>query len=436
VAVNTEFRGAGLARVLNLSPYAVFITADEFVDRLEPIVGELTPPKILIAVGNAERFAELAWSGSPVLAFADLVESANDTDSAVSVSDSDVGMVVFTSGTTGPSKGCMVPHRCMVRAAESIVEALELTNCDTFYTAYPLFHTRAAVLDVLSTLLVGGRVVVAPRFSASRFWADMREYEVTVFSIIGTVMQILWKQPPSTADRDHKVRITWGGPITVEPADFKRRFGVEVLPGKGCFGMSETGMVSITSADPSKSGRVRSIFEVRIADDNDDPVGKNQVGEILVRSTEPSVMFSGYLGMPEATIAAWRNLWFHTGDSGFLDSEGRLVFLGRKRDTIRRAGHNISCWEVEEVVDRHPSVLECTVIGVPSELGEEEIQAFVVLRSGASLSEDELLDYCRHGMAAFMVPQKVRFVDTIPKTETGKAAKAVLLAQFSKRTVA
>ena len=345
--------------------------------------------------------------------------------------DVDVGTVVFTSGTTGPSKGCMVPHRCMIRAAEAIVDALSLTANDSFYTAYPLFHTRAAVLDVLATMLAGGRVVLAPRFSVSRFWADMRRYDVTVFSIIGTVMQILWKQPASSADRDHKVRITWGGPITVDPAQFKDRFGIEVLPGEGCFGMSETGMVSVTSLNPALSGRVQESFEVRIGDDEDDVLPRNQVGEILVRPREPGVMFAGYLAMPEATLAAWRNLWFHTGDLGLIDSQDRLVFVGRKRDTIRRAGHNISSWEVEEAINGHPLVEESAVVGVASALGEQEVHAFVVLRAGASLTQEQLLEYCRARMAAFMIPHGVSFIAEIPKTETGKPAKGALLQRIS-----
>jgi crotonobetaine/carnitine-CoA ligase len=426
VAVNCDFRGAVLARVLNLSPEAVLITASEFADRLDPIASDVSSLKAVVVVGDVHAFANFAAHKAPVMQLAELASTGTDKDPSVAVADLDIGVVVFTSGTTGPSKGCMIPHRCMVRSAEAIVDALGLTQDDIFFTAYPLFHMRAAVLDVLSAMLVGGSVVVAPRFSASQFWADMRRFDVTVFSIIGTVMQILWKQAPSERDRDHRVRISWGGPITVDPVDFKRRFGVHVLPGEGVFGMSETGMVSMSHHASPDHAKVRSVFEIRIADDHDDEVPAGDQGEILVRPKEPGVMFAGYLAMPDATVAAWRNLWFHTGDRGFIDGNGRLVFVGRKRDTIRKAGHNISCWELEQVLDAHPGVQESAVIGIPSELGEEDVKAFVVRRSASTLTVADLLNYCRDKMAAYMVPKYIAFIDEIPKTETGKPAKAQL----------
>jgi len=432
VAVNCEFQGAGLCRILNLAPSAALITCGQFADRIRQIAPELSTPKAVVVVGGKEALDNIALESAPVLSYEELNLDNADSYPAVKVMDRDPGMVVFTSGTTGPSKGCVVSHRWMVRGAESVVEALKLTGEDTFYTAYPLFHTRAAVLDVFATVLVGGSVVVAPRFSASQFWAQMRRYNVTVFSIIGTVMQILWKQPEDPRDRNHSVRISWGGPISVAPSEFERRFGVKVLPGEGVFGMSETGMVSISSLDPSTSGKVRAVFEVRIGDENDDPVPKTEVGEILVRPTEPGVMFDGYLGMPEETVAAWRNLWFHTGDLGRIDSQDRLIFVGRKRDSIRRAGHNISSWEVEEGINSHPSVQECAVVGVPSALGEEEVAAFVVLRPEALLSAEGLIAHCHAKMAAFMVPQHVSFVCDIPKTPTGKPAKAALAAALQR----
>jgi carnitine-CoA ligase len=426
VAVNTEFKGPSLARILNLSPNAVLIVAEELADRLEPIVSTLHAPTALVIVGAGEKLARLPWRLGRRVSFGELVSTGSQRDPRITVSDVDTGCVVFTSGTTGPSKGCMIPHRCMLRAAESVRDALRLSEADVFYTAYPLFHMRAAVLDTLATVLVGGRVVLARKFSASRFWAEIRSNNVTVFSIIGTVMKILWNQASSTEDRNHNVRVTWGGPISVSPRDFKERFGIEVLAGEGCFGMSETGMVSISSLNEEESGKVKPSFQVRIADDHDEPVGRNQVGEILVRPTEPGVMFSGYLAMPEATVASWRNLWFHTGDFGRIDERDRLVFVGRKREMIRRGGHNISTWEVEEVLEQHQAVQESAVIGVSSQLGEEEVRAFVVLRHGKTVNVDELVRFCKERMASFMIPSRIDFVDEIPKTETGKPVKAAL----------
>ena len=339
------------------------------------------------------------------------------------VADTDPATVIFTSGTTGVAKGCLLPHRALVRAAQCIAEAVELRAEDTVYTAYPLHHMRAAYLDVLPALLVGGRVVIAPRFSASRFWSEIADRRVTVFSLIGTVMQVLWRREQEAGECGHGARITWGGPITVDRDAFHERFGVRVLAGDGVFGMSEIGMLAMSSDDPATNGRVRAIYEVRIADESDEPVAAGDVGEILVRPREPGVIFAGYLNRPDATVAAWRNLWFHTGDLGRIDASGILSFVGRRKDMIRRAGHNISTSEVEEVVLAHEGILECAAVGVPNPLGEEDVAVFVVQRDGATVTPEEIAAHCRLRMAAFMVPAHVVIVGELPKTSTGKVAK-------------
>ena len=421
VAINAQFRGTALARMLNVSAAALLVTAPDFEVSIGALAGDLSHIETVVLVGGGE----CPVPGARSVPLAELLDGAAQ-DPGVSVSDRELATVIFTSGTTGVSKGCMRPHRSLVRTAESIRDALDLTGADCVYTPFPLFHTRAAYADILGALLVGAEVVLAPRFSASRFWAHMQQFDVTVFSIIGTMMQILWKRPSIPDERGHRVRITWGGPITVPPPEFEARFGVPVLPGDGIFGMTETGMVNMTSFDPEASGKVRPIYEVQIADEHDDPLPPGEVGEILVRPREAGVMSDGYLAMPEATVESWRNLWFHTGDLGRMDAEGRLMFVGRKREMIRRGGHNISAWEVEEVVDAHPAVLESAALPVPSPLGEDELKVFVVVQPGEVLDAEALISHCRERLAAFMVPQHVEFIDVLPKTPTGKPAKARL----------
>jgi carnitine-CoA ligase len=425
VAINAEFRGPALARTLAVSGSQILVTTPELGEHAACAATTDDVIETLVLVGEPGGGSDLP-AAQTRLPFESLYDGPGDEPSAT-VSDLDPVTVIFTSGTTGVSKGCVLPHRALVRAGQLIVNAMRMTENDCAYTAYPLFHARAAYLDVPSALFVGGRLVLAPRFSASRFWEDMRRFDVTMFSIIGTVMQILWKGEPSAADRDHRVRISWGGPLPIDLNDFKERFGVEVLPAEGVYGMSETGMVSTTSLDPTWSGRVVPWLDVRIADDNDDPVPTGEVGEILVRQAEPGTMFREYLSMPEATVEACRNMWFHTGDLGRLDGDGLLTFLGRKREMIRRAGHNISTWEVEEVIGAHEDVVESAALGVPSPLGEEDLKVYVVRRDGSSLDAEALLEYCRERMAAFMIPQHLEFIDAIPKTPTGKAATSRLL---------
>jgi crotonobetaine/carnitine-CoA ligase len=423
VGINREFRGPALARMLNLAQAKVLVTSRDCDDALADVRGDVETTATVVVVD--EEVADHPLPAETV-ALDDVL--AGEEEPGVAVDGQDPAVVIFTSGTTGVSKGCVIGHRVLVRGAEVISEAISLTSADSTYTPYPLFHARAAYCDVLSALITGGRVVLAPRFSASRFWKHQHDFDVTVFSIIGTVMQILWKGEPSPLDRGHRVRVTWGGPLPVDAAAFEERFGVRVLPQDGVYGMSETGMICMSSFDPALSGKVRSIYQVRIADDNDDEVPAGEVGEILVRPTEPGTSFSGYLAMPQATVDATRNLWFHTGDLGHVDSENRLTFLGRKREMIRRAGHNISTWEIEEVVGDHPDVIECAAIGVPSELGEQDVKLYVSTRPGSALDADALVEFCRGRMASFMIPQHVEFLVEIPKTPTDKPAKSELLA--------
>jgi crotonobetaine/carnitine-CoA ligase len=398
------------------------ITSSEYAEVLDAIAGDIPTTRQLVLHGDVAAGPAV---GDSTLAFGEL-EAAQPAAPPVAVEQTDPATVIFTSGTTGHSKGCVLSHRMLVRSAEAIVDACALTADDVVYAPYPLFHIQGAYLDVLPALLVGGEAVVPRRFSASRFWDDMRSFGVTVFGIVGTVMQILWNREPSPGDRDHRVRLTWGGPTPVDLDAFEERFGVAVLRGEHTYGMTEIGIVCMGDHDPAVSGRVRPIYDVIVADDDDAPVPAGEVGEILVRPREPGVLFDGYLNRAEATVNATRNLWFHTGDLGHLDDAQRLTFLGRKREMIRRAGHNISTWEVEEAVGEHPAVLECAALGRPSSMGEEEVEVFVVPRPDAELDVEQLLDFCRGQMAAFMVPQHVLVVAEIPKTATGKLALGAL----------
>jgi crotonobetaine/carnitine-CoA ligase len=192
--------------------------------------------------------------------------------------------------------------------------------------------------------------------------------------------------------------------------------------------MTEIGLVSMSSFEPSHGSGVGEAWEVRIGDDVDDEVRRGEIGEILVRPREAGTLFHGYYGRPDATVEVTRNLWFHTGDLGRMDAEGRLAFVGRKKDMIRRRGHNISTWEIEEIVGSHDAVAECVAVGVPATLGEEDVLVAVVPRADAELDPDRLRAFCAERMAPYMVPDHVRVVAEIPTTSTGKPAKAELAA--------
>ena len=356
------------------------------------------------------------------------MRSDDDTPLGHSISDLDLATILFTSGTTGVSKGCMLSHRYGIRVAEGQVLILGLAPDDCVYCTFPLFHMTGAYNDVLACLVAGARFVLRRRFSASRFWDEVADHAVTILDFVGSAAKIV---TAGESRRDHAVRAIAGGPLP-DRDDFRERFGGLVL---NSYGSTDVGVPTLETADdlgpPGSHGRVRTeLYEIRIADEHGDPVPCGERGELLIRSREPGVITDGYFGMAEATNEAFRYQWFHTGDLARVDADGWVYYLGRMRDAIRRRGENVSAFELEEAVAGHPEVEDCAALGVPSELGEEEIMLVVIPRSGANLTADAIRAHCRERVARFMVPHHVEFVDEMPRTPTGKPAKAELSKRF------
>ncbi|NNF28447.1 MAG: AMP-binding protein, partial [Gemmatimonadetes bacterium] len=338
----------------------------------------------------------------------------------------------YTSGTTGPSKACRLSTRYVEGQGALMARCLGIEASDVLFCPYPLFHWDATIGTIVPALLQGATAVIAPRFSASGFWRDVRRFGVTVFDFMGATLGFLYKQGPRDDDGDTTARLGWGVPMPTFKADFERRFDVTLVEG---YGSTEGGVMVFQ--EPGKDypagscGEALPEFLVRVVDHEAQPLPPGRVGEIVVRPADPSnrlLMMSGYFRMPDATAEAFRDGWFHTGDLGRLDTHGHLFFEGRKKDAIRRRGENISAFEVEQAVEEHPAVFEAAAYGVPSEHTEEEVALAVALKLGAELSEDALLAHCRERMAPHMVPLYVRFVDRLPKTPTEKVAKTELKA--------
>jgi len=409
VAVNTEFRGRGLVHTLNLTEPKLLLTDEEF---LEPI--------------GAVR-SELSGVGRVVTDFDELVgDEAGNPEREVA--DTDLAAVLFTSGTTGPSKGCMLSHRYAVRQGEAVAHRLRLRADDCLYCPFPLYHVDAAYMTVVPALVLGARAAIGRRFSASRFWDEVREFDATVFDFMGATLSILWKADQRPDDADNPVRLAWGVPMPSWRRGFEERFDLTLAHA---YGLTDGGMPTWEDPDAGEPeyscGKAAFPYDVRIFDEADDEVAPGEVGEIVIRPLEPEVMMKGYWGMPEESLKAFRNLWFHTGDLGRMDPEGHLFFEGRRKDAIRRRGENISAYEIEEVLLSHPAIAEGVAVGVPSELTEEDVKVYVVLKPGVSLDAEELREFCRGRMAKFMVPEYVEFVDEIPKTPTGKPEKYRLI---------
>jgi crotonobetaine/carnitine-CoA ligase len=274
-------------------------------------------------------------------------------------------------------------------------------------------------------MVADAQVVLSDRFSASNFWDEIRKYGATQFNYLGAVMTILSKQEPKPEDADVKVRYAFGAACPADVMEtLEERFGFMCLEG---FGMSEIGLAihdAIGNRRRGSCGKVLDgFFDVKLFDDDDNEVATGEIGEIVVRPKMPYIMMTEYYNMPDKTLEAYRNLWFHTGDYAKKDADEFFYFVDRKKDAMRRRGENISSFEVEKVINTHPSVLESAVFAVPSELGEDEVMAAVVRKHGMNGSPAELIEFCNDRMAHFAVPRYLDFVSELPKTPTNRIEK-------------
>ena len=422
VPINTAYRGDLLAYVVNHSGASLGIVGEEWLDRFAAVESQLAHLRHVVTVpaaGNAGTGAALSVPTSP---FSTLLRPAPAP--LPDVDDITAASIMYTSGTTGPSKGATLCHRGFLAFAANHVRQCGVTRDDVCYTCLPLFHAIALALTTVGALLVGARVAIGRRFSASTFWDEIRASGATYASITGSIAQILHKQPRGPGETDHRLRVVYAIPA---PAaiyeDFERRFGTRLIEAYGATDGQIPIYMPLDAPRIGACGKVIPGFDLRIVDDRDDPLPAGRVGEIVYRSHDPYTMMLGYYRNPEATLEAWRNFWFHSGDLGVLDEDGYLRFVDRKKDSIRRRGENISSYEVEKVVNDHPEVVESAAVAVPAELGEDDLKIVVVVRPGATLAPEALVGWCEPRLPYFMVPRYVEFADTLPKTPNEKVQK-------------
>ncbi|MET0816088.1 MAG: AMP-binding protein [Solirubrobacteraceae bacterium] len=424
--VNTAFRGGVLAHVLDLSRAELLVMDDSLADALAAVAPELTHLRRVVVRGDAGT-VRAALPGLEVVPL-EVLRDAPAAPPAPPNAEDDLAMLLFTSGTTGRSKGCMLTHRYGPRQAQLMIEHYGLRADDVLYSPFPLFHLDALVLTVLAALELGATAAIGARFSVSRFWDEIRASGATVFDFMGATLTLLHKAPPQPDDGDNTVRLAWGVPVPAWAPAFEARFGLRVAE---LYGSTDVGVPVYQPLDaprvPGSCGRPIAAYDVRLAGDDGAEVAAGVPGEILVRPREPGLANAGYFGMPEATAAAWRDGWFHTGDLATRDAGGNLFFAGRRKEVIRRRGENISALEVEEVVLDHPDVLDAAAYGVPSELSEEEVMVAVVPRPGRSVDPADLVRHCAGRMAAYMTPRYVDVVDALPVTPTEKVEKYRLI---------
>jgi crotonobetaine/carnitine-CoA ligase len=337
----------------------------------------------------------------------------------------DISSILYTSGTTGPSKGVMVPWAQAHATATGCIPLHDLDETDCWYSPYPLFHASGKI-PVYAMALLGGRVVVRERFSASRFWGDMARHRCTTTMMIGATAGHIAEQRRREGITSSPLRNVLVSPPPHDPESFERELGVRIC---SVFNMTEISAPISTEwrqMHNRTAGRVRAGYECRIVGPHDEPLGPNQPGELIVRADEPWTLMAGYWQMPDKTAEAWRNGWFHTGDVCMYDDDGEFYFIDRAKDAIRRRGENISSMEVEVVVVEHPHVLECAAFGVPAALGEEEVMVAVV--AGDGFDPADLIEFLAPRLPRFMVPRYVAVVDELPRTSTEKIQKEALRA--------
>ena len=432
VPVNTAYEGMFLSHQAGLVGARWAVIDDVYAERFTALRDELTALEGFWVIGTgrrAEAVAALRAAGwraqawDTLLAAGPLYLSEPPARSLASV--------FFTSGTTGPSKGVAMPHAQMYFFGQEVVALTRLTERDTYLTVTPLFHGNAQFMAAFPALIAGAALVVRPKFSASRWAAQLRQDQVTVTNLIGVMMDFVWKQPTRSDDDDNVLRCVYAAPTasSILPG-FMKRFGVEAFVD--AFGLTETCAPILSPygeiRPPGAAGLLASDwFEARLVHpDTDEEVPDGQLGELVVRYKHPWTCSLGYYGMPDKTAEAWRNLWFHTGDALRRDADGWYYFVDRYKDALRRRGENISSYEVEQAILAHPAVEECAVIGVAAgvEAGEDEVMAVLTLAKPVPAAE--IWQWCQGRIPAFAIPRFLRFVDALPKTPSEKIRKAEL----------
>ncbi|MEE8246670.1 MAG: AMP-binding protein [Alphaproteobacteria bacterium] len=429
VPVNTAYRGAILAHVINDSRARTMIVGAQFLERLAAVAGELRHLQRCVVHAQEGAVAALpeALAGRcRALAFAELLAHP-EAPLEVLPRESDLVAVMYTSGTTGPSKGVMIPHAQAYEYASGAAQAVELGPDDVYYAPLPLFHLAGQWAVVYAACIEGATAVLTGGFHVGEFWADVARHRVTATFLLGAMANFLYRQAPSEGEARTTLAKVLMAPLIPELDGFKRRFGVAVGTAYGSTELGTVAFHGFRLPNARSCGRPRDdTFELRVVDADDQALAPGEVGEIVVRARQPWTLMSGYWQRPEATAEAWRNLWLHSGDAGTLDAAGNLYFVDRLKDAIRRRGENISSIEVENEINAHPAVAESAAFPVASEHGEQEVMAALVLEPGAALRPEALIRFLAPRMAYFMVPRYLDFVAALPKTATGKVQKYAL----------
>ena len=445
VPVNTAYKGSYLHHQLADCGASVVIVARSLASRLADVVGDLPLIRHIVIVDDTLDEEDSVAAGTTSLDGVPLhrwndVMAADPRGPGVSVRPSDLATFIYTGGTTGPSKGCMLTHNYHEALARQVGICWRRSAEDVAWTPLPLYHFNALTTIVVGTLLYGGRGAIYQKFSVSNFWTEMNRVGATVTSTLGTMAYLLAhdvdrpEMPHSGhPEANRTLRLIGAAPLPVEVDEvIRHRFGVETF--SGAYGVTEASLVSWQPPGrenkPNAAGITNSdYFDVRIFDDSDRELPRGDEGEIVVRPKRPHVMFEGYWGRPEVTVETSRNWWYHTGDIGRIDEEDYLYFVDRKADYLRRRGENISSFEVESVLMGHGALADAAVHAVPSELTEDDLKVTATLKEGAALTPEELFLWCVDRLPYFALPRYIEFRSELPRSPVGRVLKRDLREQ-------
>ncbi|WP_101523543.1 AMP-binding protein [Nocardioides houyundeii] len=436
VPINTAYEHDFLAHQVRTVEAKLAVIDDVFAERFVAVKEAASTITKFWVIDNGQQdkaielLREAGWDAAPW----DELEVEQPAGSSVELPEvhpQDLASVLFTSGTTGPSKGVAMPHAQMYFFADECVSLVRLTPDDAWMTLTPLFHGNAQFMAAYPTLVAGARCVIRSKFSASRWIDHVRESRVTVTNFIGVMMDFIWKQDRREDDADNPLRVVFAAPTAatlVQP--MKERYGIEAFVE--VFGLTETSAPIISPYGEDRPAGAAGLaadewFDVALVDPaTDEPVAVGEIGELVIRPKVPFICSMGYYNAPDKTVEAWRNLWYHTGDALRQDEDGWYYFVDRFKDALRRRGENISSYEIETSVLSHPAVVECAVIAVPAstEAGEDEVMAYVITQD--EVTPAQLWEHCDGRIPSFAVPRFLRFVDELPKTPSQRVQKAKL----------
>jgi carnitine-CoA ligase len=426
VPINTAYRGRFLSYLLNNSEAGILVIEDRYLDRLAAVAGELTHLRTVVVRGDLGAADPALAARFRVLPFGDL--EAHPALAPARVGPGDLIGYMYTSGTTGPSKGVLISHAYAYTYASR--EDLERPRSgDRILVTLPVFHLAGQWYGVYQSLIHRVPCFLEPHFSASGFWPAVRKHGATMTLLMGGMAELLQRQPERDDDADNPLELAVVGPLPRDLDAFRKRYAVTLAT---VYGSSEIGAVLNSPPEtlvPGEAGLRRPGYELRVVDPEGRDVAPGQMGELWVRAEVPYTVMLGYHKYPEKTAEALRDGWVHTGDAFRTDADGHFYFADRLKDALRRRGENVSSFELEAVINEYPGVFDNAVVAVPSEIAEDDIKTVIVPTEGSVIDPEHLTRFLIEKLPYFMVPRYIEIVDELPRTPTQKIVKHVLRDQ-------